>query len=349
MREFSEAAEPWDVEAMQQRLDGLCKPPGSLGMIESIAARLCMTQRTCRPKTRPRHVTVFAADHGVTCEGVTAWPSSVTGAVVNLMQQGRTASGVFAGSLGCSYEVVDVGLLSPCGSTGGRLVDRSGRRGTGNLMREPAMDEAEFSHAWQAGVERAQIACDAGNQILMGGEMGIGNTTSASCLIALLCDNELVATESVETLVGPGAGIDDQQLQHKRQVVRAAVDRVRGLGIQSPDQLACQVGGFEIVALAGFFQHAAQRGRTVVVDGLIATAAALLAQRMHPGTSDQMIAGHRSTEPGQTAALASLDLVPVLDLQMRLGEATGALAALPLIDLAAAMINDMATLDELEL
>jgi nicotinate-nucleotide--dimethylbenzimidazole phosphoribosyltransferase len=331
-----------DEHAVDRHLVGLCKPPGSLGMIETIAKRLCMIQQTLSPITRPRHVSVFAADHGVTCEGVTAFPSEVTRAVVSVMQNGRTASGVFADSLECSYEVVDVGLLRPLRSAEGCLIDAASRRGTGNLRREPAMTPADFDYAWRVGEERAGIACDGGAMVLIGGEMGIGNTTAASCLIGLLCD------VPAEHVVGRGAGIDDDTLRHKQTVVAQAMERVRDLGAGNAHEIACQVGGLEVISLAGFYSEAARRGRTILVDGLIATSAALLADAIHRGARNQMIASHRSAEPGHLSALEMLQLEPVLDLGMRLGEASGALACLPLLDLAAAMCSRMASLDELD-
>ncbi len=338
---MSDSRSTIDAACVKVRLDNLCKPPGSLGQLETLAQRLCLIQKTLTPQTRPRQVTVFAADHGVTSEGVTAWPSSVTAAVVRVMQTGRTASGVFAQSLDCGYEVVDVGLLRPLPPCGDTYIDAADRRGSGNLLHEAALREADFDHAWRVGVQRAAVACDAGKRLLIGGEMGIGNTTSASCLIGLFCkcDRNL--------LVGRGAGINDEQLERKRAVVDAAIRRTEALETSDAKQIACQVGGLEIVALAGFFAEAARRGSTLLVDGLIAASAALLANALAPQTCKQMIAGHRSTEPGHIVALAKLGLTPVLDLQMRLGEATGALAALPMLDLAAAMIRDMGTLDEL--
>lgn len=327
-------------QQINNRIDQLCKPPGSLGAIEAIARQLCQIQRTLNPITKPRHISVFAADHGVVRQGVTAWPSSVTAAVTEVMGRGRTASGVFARSLDCSYEVVDVGLLKSCSAP---VIDCAGRRSTGDLLSESAMTIEDFDHAWQVGVKRASIACDAGNKILIGGEMGIGNTTPASCLIGLLCDLES------ETVVGRGAGIDDEGLIRKRAVVTKAMQRVRQLNDLTPQQIACEVGGLEIVALAGFYYQAAISERTILLDGLIATSAALLVDAMFPGTRDWMIAGHQSAEPGHVAALEKLQLKPILNMQLRLGEGTGALASLPLIDLASAMMNDMATLQELNL
>jgi len=330
-------------DQIANRLANLCKPIGSLGDLEQVAARLCEIQKSLLPVTRPRHITVFAADHGVTCEGVTAWPSSVTGAVVDVMQRGRSASGVFARELKCSYEVVDVGLIAAIGEADSAVINAAKRRGAGNILRIPAMSDAEYEHVWSAGATRARLACEAGNVLLIGGEMGIGNTTSASCLIGLFTGSE------VDTIVGYGAGIDENALIRKRQVVKSTIERVRAIGATSAKELACQAGGLEIVALAGFYTEGARLGATLLIDGLIATAAALIAVRIDPSVRDRMIAGHRSTEPGHLAALEQLALFPVLDLKMRLGEGSGALAALPILDLAAAMVREMATLDELKL
>lgn len=330
-------------EAIAFKLGRLCKPPGSLGEIESVASQLCRIQDSLTPLTRPRHVAIFAADHGVVREGVSAWPSEVTAAVVNVMQHGRTASGVFAKSLDCGYEVVDVGLLSPVLGENPKIVQAASRRGTGNILLDAAMSTSDFEHAWSVGETRAKFACKAGNVLLIGGEMGIGNTTAASCIIGLL------ANAAPDSIVGRGAGIGDAGFERKLGIVKSTIQRVRSLGILAPKEIAAQVGGLEIVALAGFYSEGARRGATLLVDGLIATSAALIACSINSSVGMRMIAGHRSTEPGHAAALEHLGLNPLLNLQMRLGEGTGALAALPILDLAAAMLQNMATLDELSL
>ncbi len=330
-------------QAITDHLDRLCKPPGSLGDLESLARALCLTQQTLMPVTSPRRTVIFAADHGVTCEGVSAWSSEVTALVVEVMQKRRTASGVFAIQLQCEYEVVDIGLrrnVEPANEAT-CLLQEARRFGTDNLRIGAAMSESDFDHAWGVGQTRANAAVEVGCRLVIGGEMGIGNTTSASCLVSWL------SGVTVEEAVGHGAGLDDAGLARKRTVVRDAIERVKCLGDVSAKQVGYELGGLEIVALAGFYARAAELRLTIVLDGFIATAAALLANAICPDTSRQMIAGHRSTEPGHMAALSSLGLAPVLNLNFRLGEATGALAALPLIDLAAAMMNGMATLSEL--
>lgn len=294
----------------------------------------------------------FAADHGV-CEGVSAWPSTVTAMVFDLMLQQRTASGVFARHLNCDYQVVDAGLLRPprpirqrCDQASFSVnaidaVDGPLRRCTANFRTGAAMSEVDFHRMWEIGASHARSAMADGCRLVIGGEMGIGNTSSPSCLISLLTG------ASAEQTVGRGAGDDDAGLARKHEVVQSAIVRVRALGEIDAKRIACEVGGLEIVALAGFYAKAAELRLTILLDGFISTSAALVADALSPGSRKQMIAAHRSTEPGHMAALEHLDLSPLLDLNLRLGEATGALAALPLLDLAAAMINEMATLDEL--
>lgn len=331
---------------IETQIANLCKPAGSLGVIERVAVRLCEIQGTLKPLTRPRSMTIFAADHGVTEEGVSAWPSHVTRSVVQMMQSSRTASGVFAGVLDCEYEVVDIGLRMPLTHYDAVMLDYSKRRGTGNLRVEAALTDDDFDHVWHVGMERATAAVKAGSRMLIGGEMGIGNTTAATCLIAMLC--EVSEHHLLDSMVGTGAGIDASQLAQKRRVVQDAIGRVRRSGSLTPRQIGCHVGGLEIVGLAGFYAAGAQLGVTVLIDGMISTSAALLAEAVQPGSVQQMIAGHLSTEPAHKIALTQLGLEPLLDLQMRLGEGTGALAAVPLLDLAAAMMNKMALIADLQ-
>ena len=324
----------------RNHLASLCKPPGSLGQLESLAADLCVMQNTLEPQTRPRHLTVFAADHGVTADGVSAWDSSVTRAVVELMQQRRTASGVLATTTDTTFEVVDIGLQTPCSPVeGGCLLDLASRRGTANLANEPAMTASEFDYAWQVGRDRADAAIQSGARVLLAGEMGIGNTTAASCLTAKLTGL------SVHNVVGLGAGLPEEALSHKRGVVSRALSRIETR--TDPAEVGREVGGLEIAAMAGFYTEAARQQTVVVLDGFIATAAALLAAEINPGVRDVFIAAHRSKERGHYVAVSYLGLTPLLALDMGLGEGTGALAALPLLDMAAAVTSNMATLDDL--
>lgn len=335
-------------EAIQSHLDSLCKPPGSLGELERLAFQLCRIQNSLSPVTSPRRLVVFAADHGVAAQGVTAWPSEVTSMVVGVMAQQRSASGVLCRACSTDYRVIDVGCLQPPAVSepfglGSPLSLESApvARGTRDLSLGPAMSRTEFQIAWRTGMAQADAAADEGFVVVAAGEMGIGNTTSASCLAALL------AGLSVEDAVGRGAGVSDQGLECKRQVVARATRRALPL-VEKEDWkgVACEVGGFEIVAMAAFFVRAAQRRLVIVLDGFIATAAALLADRLYPGTTRSMIASHLSSEPGHTKALQFLSLQPYLDWRLRLGEGTGAILMMPMLDAAVAMVTQMAKLSD---
>jgi nicotinate-nucleotide--dimethylbenzimidazole phosphoribosyltransferase len=327
--------------AIRRHLDRLTKPPGSLGRLEDLAVRLCDIQQTLAPKTQPRRLVLFAADHGVVAEGVTAWPAAVTHQMVVNIVAGGAASSVLARTTGTDLRLIDVGTHGPdLGPTQGYAC-RKVLAGSRNLAAGPALTTAEFDRAAEVGREQALAAAADGMSVVAAGEMGIGNSTPASCLTALL------AEVPVETAVGRGAGADDATLIRKRAVVSAAVALHRP-ALEEEDVLAAiaAVGGLEIAAMSGFFMTAADRGLTVVLDGFIATAAALVAERLRPGTARALIAAHRSAEPGHGAALGRLGLEPFLDTWgLRLGEGTGALLLLPLLDAAAAILRDMATFE----
>lgn len=337
-----------DDETIADHLNGLCKPPGSLGQLERLAARLCRTQGTLAPIARPRRLVVFAGDHGVVRQGVSAWPPEVTAAVTGVMASGRSASGVMSRVSGTQYRVVNVGCLEPPPvdwsdrEAARRYLDAPVRRGTRDLMVEAAMSRQEFAAAWELGAAEAERAYADGVRVIAGGEMGIGNTTAAACLVCLL------AGVPVAEAVGRGAGVDDAGLALKQRVVRAATARAEPAAEREDwPAVAAAVGGLEIAALAGFYSAAALRRMTIVLDGYIASSAALLAERTAPGTCEQMIAAHRSAEAGHRHLLDALGLTPVLQLDMRLGEGTGALVLMPLLDFAEAILRDMASLDEL--
>lgn len=318
-------------------LDSLAKPPGSLGRLEAVAARLCEVQGTLTPVTTPRRCVLFAADHGVVAEGVSAWPSSVTGLMIRAIADGRSASAMLAASTSTDLRVVDVGSVSEPLAPRPNYRCEKVRVGTRNMALEPAMTREEFRHAFEIGRLEAEQARLDGCRLLVTGEMGIGNTTSASCLTALLTGVD------VNEVVGRGAGADDAVLEKKRHVVRDALARCHHLN--SGDAVEA-MGGLEIAAMAGFIRETCSRGRTLLLDGFVATAAALVVASIQPDVVHRMIAAHRSAEPGHAVALRHLGLTPVLDgWQMRLGEGTGALAALPLLDSAAAVCR-MATLQE---
>lgn len=306
----------------ERRLDRLTKPAGSLGRLEWIAARLCAIQETLAPETEPRRIVVFAADHGVAAEGVSAFPQAVTAQMLANFSRGGAAINALARVAGAELVVVDVGVAEP----------------TRNFLHGPAMTHAELDAAFQAGVDAADAAAAAGVRLLGCGDMGIGNTTSASAITAA------ITGAPVERVTGRGTGVDADRLAHKTAVVARALD-VNPARHDPLEVLRC-LGGFEIAALAGAYLRAAQHRLTIVGDGFVATAAALVAAEVRPAFLDYWFAGHRSPEPGHTVQLEHLRQPPLLDLGLRLGEATGAALAMPVIGAAAAMIGRMATFDE---
>ncbi len=329
-----------------QHLDQLTKPPRSLGMLEQLAARLCAVQQTLAPVTKPRRAVLFAADHGVVAEGVSAWPAEVTGRMIDNIREGGAASSVLAETTGTELRLVDVGAISgglELASPAARIAYRQERirHGSRNLAREPALSDDEFERAMQIGREEAALADRDGVTVVACGEMGIGNTTSAACLGMLLADIPL------EQAVGRGAGADDDIFRTKQQVVRSAVGRVRGANVTTSQRAIASVAGLEIAAMAGFFRAAHDRGMTILLDGYVTTAAALIAETLAPGCAGSMIASHLSAEPGHRGALRVLGLSPFLTWDLRLGEGTGALLLTPLLDAAAAMCGQMRTLADL--
>ena len=330
-----------DESTLRAHLDRLAKPRGSLGRLEDIAVRLALTQGTARPRTKPRRAVLFAGDHGCVGDGVSAWPSEVTHMMVATILSGRATSNALARASDCPLRLVDVGLAGDRVADGPAFFrDARVASGTDSLASGDAMTVRQFDAAWQVGGEEADRAIEDGATLLIAGEMGIGNTTPAACLTALL-----VGIDAAEA-TGRGAGSDDAILAAKTDVVTRAVVRARDRLSEDQKHAIASVCGFEIAAMAGFFARGAERGATLLLDGYVATAAALVAERLMPGSAAAMIAGHRSAEPGHAAALAHLKADPILDWGMRLGEGTGALVCLPLLDAAAALLNDVASLDE---
>jgi nicotinate-nucleotide--dimethylbenzimidazole phosphoribosyltransferase len=333
---------PVDAEAeawAAAHLDRLTKPKGSLGRLEEIGRRLCgMRGRgVVRDGLARRRVVVMAADHGVVAEGVSAYPADVTPQMVANFLAGGAAINVLARAAGAEVVVVDIGVAANL-APHPRLVGRKVRRGTANLARGPAMTRDEAERAVDVGLEAARDAAGDGVEIVATGEMGIGNSTAAAAVTAAVCR---LAPEAV---AGRGTGVDDAGLRRKIDAIR------RGLETNRPDPrdgiyAVANVGGLEIAGLAGLIVGAASRRIPVVIDGYIAGAAALVADAIAPGVRAWMIAGHRSAEPGHAAALDRLGLEPVLDLGMRLGEGTGAVLALPILDAALAVMREMATFE----
>ena len=315
----------------RERLDRLAKPPGSLGRLEDLADRLCAIAGTCPPpRPAPVTVAVFAGDHGVLAQGVSPWPQEITAAMVRTFAMGGAAVNVLARQVGAEVVVVDVGVATPVDGA----LDRNVRRGTADLSLGPAMTIAEAHQAFEVGRD---VARGANAGLLVTGDMGIGNTTPSAAIIAALTGRD------AEEITGRGTGIDDETFARKTRIVDAAVARVRGADALT---VLAEVGGLEIAAIAGFVTEAAARRVPVVVDGVIALAGLLIAATLDDTVLDVVIAGHRSTEPGASAVLEHLKLEPLLDLGMRLGEGTGALLAVPIVQSAAALITEMATIDD---
>lgn len=329
-------AESWRVRA-RARLDTLTKPLGSLGMLEDIAAQLVAIRRQDLQPPLSKAVYVFAADHGVTAEGVSAYPSAVTQQMVLNFLAGGAAVSVLARAHGVALHVVDVGVDADFNGIAG-LLHHNVRRGTRNLLHGAAMTDEELAEALQVGAALAANAAEAGHSLIAVGEMGIGNTTSASAITCALTG----AAAGLAT--GRGTGLDDAAHARKVTVVDAALKLhfTSDASAHPLDVLRC-VGGLEIAAMTGMILAAACHRVAIVLDGFISTAAGALAVAIEPHVRGYLIAGHRSQEPGHRLLLEFLKLTPVLDLQMRLGEGSGAVLAIPVIESAIALYNQMAT------
>lgn len=324
-------------EEARQRQAQLTKPAGSLGVLEDVSIALAGIAGVCPPPVPSRPVVaVFAGDHGVLAQGVSPWPAEVTLGMVENFRAGGAAVNVLARSAGADVVVIDVGVASPVAAD--EVVwDRNVRRGTRDLRVEPAMTLAEARTAVEVGIAVAQDLVARGHDLLLTGDMGIGNTTPSACLVAAFTGAD------PDVVTGRGTGIDDATLTLKTAVVAEAVARL-GSGRTPLDVLAA-VGGLEHAGIAGYLIGAAAAKVPVVLDGFIAGSAALVAQALHPSVADYLLAGHRSAEYGHTAALQQLGLRPLVDLDLRLGEGTGAVVAAPMVRGAAAVLAEMATFD----
>jgi len=316
-------------------LDQLTKPHGSLGRLEEIAARLVAIQQNPRPSCDGKAVYVFAADHGVVAEGVSAYPQEVTTQMVLNFLRGGAAVNVLARTVGASVVVVDMGVAGDFPPAPG-LVLAKVRRGTRNFLREPAMTRDELFAAINTGLRLAQLASNEGCKILAVGEMGIGNTTSASALTSVITKTD------PEQVTGAGTGIADEARKHKVDVVRQAIAQHAKEMADPLSMLAC-LGGYEIAAMTGMILGAAARHIAVVIDGFISTSAAALAFLIAPASRDYMLAGHTSQEPGHRILLDYMGLDPLLNLNMRLGEGSGAVLAFSIVEAAVRVYNEMAT------
>ncbi|MCG5547553.1 nicotinate-nucleotide--dimethylbenzimidazole phosphoribosyltransferase [Halorhodospira halochloris] len=328
-------------ERALEHQDQLTKPPGSLGELEALAVQLAAIQNSHNPAAEPAHIALFAADHGITAEGVSPIDPVVTQQMMTNFVNGGAAISVMARELGCELEVIDVGSRWP-GELPQPIRDRRIAPGTANMRREAAMSPEQFLAALEAGREAAERAQQSGVKLFIAGEMGIGNTSAAAALAAALLEAPAAG------LVGPGTGLQGPALRHKEEVIEAALNFHRHeLGspgaLANPWEAGRRVGGLEICAMAGAYLRCAQLGIAVLLDGYISGSAALLAERLAPGTKENMLLGHCSAEPGHRRVVSALGLSPILSLGMRLGEGSGAATALPLLRMACAIHNNMAT------
>jgi nicotinate-nucleotide--dimethylbenzimidazole phosphoribosyltransferase len=333
-----EPIDPRHPAEAQRRLDSLTKPIGSLGRLEAIAIQMfsIFSGRISLPLRRA--VYVFAADHGVTVEGVSAYPREVTAQMVHNFVTGGAAINVLARLHDVQLTVVDVGVDAEFEPAPG-LCRMKVRRCSGNMLREPALAQEDVTAAIETGIRLAESARDQGQTLVAVGEMGIGNTTSASAIAALL------TKQPIAEVTGCGAGLDQAGRDRKLDVLRRSLERHFGGSVETPEPLEILrcVGGLEIAAMTGFILCAAANRMAVVCDGFISTAAAAIAYAIAPEVSGYLLAGHCSEEPGHRHLLRHIGLTPILKLEMRLGEGTGAVLAMPLIESSVRLFTEMAT------
>ncbi|MBL8298667.1 MAG: nicotinate-nucleotide--dimethylbenzimidazole phosphoribosyltransferase [Rhodanobacteraceae bacterium] len=334
-------ARPVDSAARQTALERqqvLTKPRGSLGELEQLAVTLAGLQGKPLPTLTRIHFSVFAADHGIAEAGVSAYPQAVTGEMVRNFANGGAAISVIARTLGAALEVVHLGTVNDPGSLPGVRRAWIAAAST-NFLHAAAMDAGQLAHALQAGRDSIVTAAEAGAELWVGGEMGIANTTAATALACALIDASPVE------LAGAGSGLDAAGIRHKADVVAQAVAYHRAFA-HDPLETLRRLGGFEIAALAGAYIAAAQHGLAVLVDGFIASVAALAAVAIRPDCRAWLLFAHRSAENGHARVLEALEAKPLLDLGLRLGEGSGAGIAVPLLRLACALHAQMATFAE---
>lgn len=333
--------DPDVARAAAERLAGLATPAGALGRLGDLGVWFAATQgQVPPPPLEEVRLVIFAGDHGVAQHGVSAYPPAITGAMVRTFVAGRAGVTALAATHDVHVRVLDLGVDDDLTDVPAAVTARKVRRGSGALHLEDALTPEQTTAALTVGREVAGEEIDAGAQLLISGDMGIGNTTPAAALVAAL-----LGLPAIE-VTGRGTGVDDAALQHKTAVVQQALDR---MGDRVADPLDCLQGlaSADLAATTGYLLEAAERGVPVLLDGLMSVACALLADRIAPGAAAWYAAGHRSTEPAQSLALAKLGLEPVLDLGLRLGEGSGAVAAVPVLRSAVVCLRDVALLSEL--
>lgn len=323
------------MDKVQERLDSLTKPQGSLGQLEQIARQLGGIQRTPSPQIKKKAVLLMAGDHGIAAEGVSAFPQEVTPQMVYNIMNGGAAINVLARQANADVFCTDVGVAFPLEAEGNILAKRVAN-GTQNMAKGPAMSRQETLRALLVGAEVTRERIQAGYNLFATGDLGIGNTTPSSAIVSLFTNS------SLEDVVGRGTGIDDAGLINKRLAIQKAIE-VNQPDADDPLDVLAKVGGLEIAAIAGSILQAAASRVPIVVDGFISTAGALVAAKFAPQSTAFMIPSHGSVEPGHRKALAGLGLEPVLNLNMRLGEGTGAALTFHIVEAALHILHEMAT------
>ena len=325
-------------EAARTRQDQLTKPAGALGRLEALAIDLAGLQHTDRPRAARAPIIIFAGDHGISARGVSAYPQDVTIAMMANFAAGGAAISVLARELGSTLEVVDAGTLAETPMSG--IVTDKPRRGSRDFSIDTALDPSEVAFALDCGRRAIDRAATSVPDILIFGEMGIGNTTSASAVAAALLGT------AAEAMTGRGTGLDAAGRANKARIIDAALIHHRIASGAAPEQILCAVGGLEITAITAAIIAAAQRRIPILIDGFIVSVAALTATRLNPSCRPYLIFAHRSAEQGHRLVLDALDARPLLDLDLRLGEGSGAALALPILRLACALHQGMATFAE---
>lgn len=325
-----------DQPKVQAVVDGKAKPPQALGRIEELAVQLALIQRTIKPQVRQPELLVFAGDHGMTRSGVAAFPAGVTVSMVDSLLTGRASANAFAGVVGAKVSVIDAGVAADL-SDRENLIQAKIAYGTEDASLTSAMSQEQAIEALLTGARLAMDAIAKGADLICLGEMGIGNSSSAALIIHRLAPTPLEAS------IGPGAGHSAEGLARKQAVLKRAAERS---GATAPLEVLSQFGGFEIAMMAGAVLACAKAGVAVVIDGVICSAAALVALRLAPQAQDYCLFAHASVEPGHRLTMQALGAKPLLDLDMRLGEGTGALLAVPLIKAGCALMNEVASLED---
>ncbi|WP_408895851.1 nicotinate-nucleotide--dimethylbenzimidazole phosphoribosyltransferase [Nocardioides sp. R1-1] len=335
------APDPDVRSAAAERLAGLATPAGALGRLGELGIWLCAAQGSVPPAPLENvRLVIFAGDHGVAQHGVSAYPPAITPAMVRTFVLGKAGVSALAAAHGVHVRVLDLGVDDDLDGVPADVRAHKVRRGSGAIHLEDALTAAETAQALEAGRTVAGEEIAAGAQLLLSGDMGIGNTTPAAAMVAAALG--LPATE----VTGRGTGVDDAALTHKQVVVQQALDRA-GARVADPLDALAALGSADLVATVGYLVRAAESGVPVLLDGLMSVACALYAEQLAPGASAWFAAGHRSTEPAQALALEKLGLEPLLDLGLRLGEGSGAVAAVPVLRSAVALLSDVALLADL--